>query len=39
MAEDHGLIEDEGAYAAFDPVVYVAATDAGVVYGNKDIFS
>ena len=37
MAQDHGFLDDEGADAAFDPVVYVRAADAGVVYCYEDI--
>ena len=32
MAEDHGRCEDEFAYTAMLPVMYVGAADAGVFY-------
>lgn len=37
MAEHHWFLDNEGADASFDPVVYIAAADAGVVYGDEDI--
>ena len=37
MAEDHRVFDDEGADAAFDPVVYITAADTGVAYCDKDV--
>lgn len=37
MAEDHWVLDDEVADPPFNPVVDIAAADAGVVYGYEDI--
>lgn len=37
MAQDHWRLDDEGTDAAFDPVVDIAAADAGVVYCDEDV--
>lgn len=37
VAKDHGVLDDEGADGAVDPVVDVGATDTGVVYLDDDI--
>jgi hypothetical protein len=37
VAQHHGFLDDEGTDPPFDPVVYIAAADAGVVYGDEDV--
>lgn len=37
MAQDHRRCELELADSSFDPVVYIAAADPGVIYGYEDI--
>lgn len=37
VAEDHGVLDDEVANGAVNPVVHVGAADARVVYGDEDI--
>jgi hypothetical protein len=37
VAQDHGVFDEEIADASFDPVVHIAAADAGVIYGDEDV--
>jgi hypothetical protein len=37
VAQDHRRLDDEGTDAPFDPVVHIAAADAGVVYCDEDV--
>lgn len=37
MAEDHGVFDNKVANAAVFPVVDIAATDTGPIYGDEDM--
>lgn len=37
VTKDHGIFDDERANAAFNPIMNITATDAGVIYGDEDV--